>query len=186
MAKARDTKAEYQARKARLAEQGTTLAKQRGAVAKSLGYAGLGDQRARRRAGNLTHADVAVHAKREGGKYVENLRGGRWTFAVTDRENGLDAIDRARLNQTMDRAYRADANVTITANWRHPNGRTGTAQAGGSYGVAVRGFHDEGTDAADSIEDELGAASGSELPGGAIITGLSLFFYPAAKRSEAA
>jgi hypothetical protein len=182
--RARNYAAEYAARKARLAAQATTLYQKRNAEARRLGYASLGDQRARRRAQDLTHADHAARAKREGGKYVADLGAGRWTFATPNRPEGLTPVDRYRLQTTLDRAWRADANVTITARWRSGK-RTGTAQAGGSYGVRVRGFHDLGADAADDIESELGDATGSELPGGATITGLSLFFFPAEGRAAA-
>lgn len=174
----------YQRRKARLAEQGTTLFQKRNAEAQRLGYDSLADQRARRKGGELTHADQAVHAKREGGKYVDNIGRGRWTFKTPTRTDGLDPTDRARIQQTLDRAWRADSNATITATWRLGN-RTGTAQAGGSYGSRVRRFHNEGADATDSIENELQNATDSELPAGATITSLALFFFPAERRLAA-
>jgi hypothetical protein len=186
MARRRDYAAEYQARKARLVAQGRTLYQKRNEEAKRLGYASLGDQRARRRGGDLTHADHAAHAKREGGRSVTNLGRGRWTFTTGNRPDGLEPIDLARLQATLDRAWRADVNVTITATWRaRRTRRTGTAQAGGSYGVRVRGFHDQGATAIDSIEAELGAVGESELPGGATITSLSLYFFPAERREAA-
>lgn len=182
---AAENAATYQRRKARLASERTTLYRKRNAEAQRRGYASLSDQRARRKARDLTHADQAAQAKRAGGKYVTDVGGGRWTFATGTRDDGLNILDRYRLQQTLDRAWRADANVTITATWRHPNGRTGTAQAGGDYGVRVRRFHDDGADAADSIDGELDNATGSEMPGGAHVTSLSLFFFPASGRAAA-
>lgn len=182
----RDTKAEYAARKAKLAAQGTTLAKQRRAEAQRRGYANTKEQERRRKVGALTHADQAEHAKRQGGGNVDNLGGGRWTFTTPFRREGLTEIERFRLSRTMDRANRADVNVTITATWRSANGRTGTAQAGGSYGIRVRGFHNEGDDGLTSIENQLfSTVGGSELPDTATITSLSLFFFPAEQRRAA-
>ena len=183
MARERDYRAEYAARKAKAAAAGETVFTRRQAEARRLGYSGLAELRARRRAGELTHADQAARAKREGGKYVDNLGGGRWTFTTGKRPDGLTDQDRARLQQTLDRAHRADANVTITATYQLPNGRTGTAQAGGSYGVRVQNFHDEGADAFDSISDELGDSYAGESMSGATITGLSLFFFGAETRA---
>lgn len=187
MARQRDTKAEYQARKARLAAQGETLYQRRNTAAQRAGYKSLADQTARRRSGDLTHIDQAIHAKAEGGKYVDNLGGGRWTFTTPKRDSGPDLVDRARLDATMNRAHNADANVTITVTWRHPtSGRTGTAKAGGSYGVKVRRIHAKDGDGLESIENELQNVTDSEMPAGAIITSVSLFFFPSAQRKAAA
>lgn len=187
MARRKRTPAEnaaiYQRRKARAAAERTTVFKRRNAEAKRLGYDGLADQRRRRKSADLTHADHAHQAKRAGGKYVDNVGGGRWTFATKNRDPaGLTPLDRARLQATMDRAWRAAVNVTITATWRKDS-RTGTAQAGGSYGVRVRRIHNEGADALDSIENELQNSTDSEMPAGAHITSLSLFFFPAISRA---
>lgn len=173
----RDYAAEYQRRKERLAAEGRTLYRQRNANAKRLGYDSLGDLRSRRKAGDLTHADHANQAKRSGGKYVDNIGGGRWTFATPDRGTGpLTAEDRARLNATLGRAGRAGANVTITATWYDPKtGRRGTAQAGGDYGVRAARLG-----SIDGLEGELRASVGSALPPGAIVTSVNLFVFPRA------
>lgn len=183
----RNYAAEYAARKARLAAEGRTLYRQRNAEARRRGYDSLADQRARRKAGDLTHADHAAQAKRAGGKYVDNLGGGRWTFATPTRREGLSTLDRSRLNATLDRAWRARANLTITGTWRDPkSGRTGTAQAGGDYGVRARRIHTPGADGLASIEGELRAAAGSALPPGAIITSLNIFAFPTEQGRSAA
>lgn len=183
----RDYAAEYQARKARFAAARTTLYKQRNAEARRRGYDSLADQRARRKAGDLTHVDHAASAKREGGRYVSNIGNGRWTWTMPHREEGLSREDKARLSQTMDRAWRADVNLTATATWRDEStGRTGTAQAGAGYGVRVRRIHNLGDDGETSIENELRNVSGkSALPPGAHLTSVSLFLFPV-ERSQAA
>lgn len=179
-------RAAYARRKAKAEAEGTTFFKKRNAAAQRLGYDSLKDQTDRRKARNLTHADQAVHAKREGGKYVDNLGSGRWTFATENRDpDALTLGDRARLQATLDRAWRADSNVTIDAKWRHPNGRTGQAQAGGSYGIRVRGFHDEGADALRSIERELASAYGDLSFPPMFVTSLNLFMFPSSQRAAA-
>jgi len=168
MARARDTRAEYAARKARLAAEGTTLAKQRGQRARALGYTGLAEQRARRRAGDLAPLDAAA---RRTDRRVTNIGGDRWTWHGDPRR----AADRASLDATLRRAHRADTEmrVSVTAEWRTPDGRTGTATAGTHGGVNA----DRLTDV-DDIADELGAVGTSDLPAGATITSLSLFVFP--------
>lgn len=181
MARRRDYSAEYQRRKERLAAEGRTLYQQRNREAKRLGYDSLGDLRARRKGGDLTHADHANQAKKQGGRYVTNAGGGRWTFATDDHgREPLTAEDRARISATLNRAARANANVTITATWYDPTtGRRGTAQAGGDYGVRARRV---GTD----FESELRASVGSALPRGAIVTSVNIYAFPAGHAGEAA
>lgn len=185
----RDYVAEYRARKARAAAEGTTVFRRRNAEARRVGYSGYGELRRRRKSGDLTHADTAAQAARADGAYVTNMGGGRWTWATPDRGiQPLTAGDRARLAQTLTRASRVDSNATITADWYHPqSGRRGTAQAGGDYGVRVRRIWSggDGDAALAAVEAELRNAVGSALPPGAIVTSLNLYLFPSAGRAAA-
>lgn len=169
---ARDYKAERERRKARLAAEGTTLFKRRTAAAKRIGYKSLGDLRKRRAAGDLTPLDTARQAPIVG---VSDIGGDRFTF----RADSIDPMSRAELGRAVHQAQRApvEMRATISVDWNHPSGRTGTAAAGGSSGIDVDRLARKG-DVLDSIEDELGLVGGSEMPPGAQIVAISVFFFP--------
>lgn len=169
---ARDHAAIYARRKARAAASGTTVYKQQAAAARRLGYASYSDRADKRKRGELTPLDVARSATPKDAGWVTNIGGDRYTFVA----DTVDPASRAALNRALRRAANSphEMRATVTADWKLPNGRRGTAAGGGAAGIDV----DRIAGGLDDIEDELGNVGGSELPAGAQITSISIFFFP--------
>lgn len=196
--KPRDTKAEYARRKARLAGEGTTLFRRRQAAARALGYTGLRDQISSRARGELSFTDQARHAESPERGYITDIGGNRrtWVNPMRSLPDGLTAADKRSLHNVLRAAHRAgeperpeplEMRVTITAHWKHPDGRAGTATAGGSYGSNVARYAGAGPeDTWARVLSDLRAVGVSNLPPGAIVVQLSLFIFPISEGREAA